>query len=397
MTSRVLQAWSGVDGAKVSLRFGGTTTIGNPLSTSDRLNGVLFNDPHGEVSGTFDCAKGGVLAIGGVKRSAGSKSFANGSAGQIVEGDVVVNDGAACFFERNGGLDGEEVLGHEIGHSLGFGHSKDKAALMWASAKGNARGCALGADDISGLYFLYPGAPGVQANPGTLSLTAANYSGGEGGAVSVTVQRAGGSTGAATVRIRTRNGSAKAPADFVAKDETLSWAHGDSSPRTVTVAVAGDAAKEAAETFQVELVTASGAPLGAIGNAVVTITDGKGGAAAGAGAGQLGLASTAAGVEETAKTVTLSVERTGGGTGAVTVVWRTLDASAKAGADYVAARGVLRWAAGDVKAKTLNVRLVDDKVAEGSESFLVKLLRATGGARLGEIATTAVKIQDNDR
>jgi chitinase len=213
--------------------------------------------------------------------------------------------------------------------------------------------------------------------------------------VTVTVQRVGGSTGAASVQIRTRNGTAKSPADFVAKDETLTWAHGDASPRTVAIALTGDAVKESAENFQVELVAAAGAPVGTVGNAVVTVTEGQG-AAAGVGAGLLGLASTAAGVEESAKTVSLRVERTGGGTGAVTVVWRTVDASAKAGGDYVVARGVLRWAAGDVAPKTLSVRLLDDKVAEGPESFLVKLLRATGGARLGGIAATAVKIQDND-
>jgi hypothetical protein len=396
MTSRALAAWSGVEGAKVSLRFGGTTTISKGFATSDRLNGVLWNDPFGEVSGTFDCARGGVLAIGGVKRSTSSRSFANGSAYSIVEADVVINDGAGCFFERNGGRDGEEVLGHELGHTLGFGHSKDKAALMWATAKGNGRGCALGADDIAGLYHLYPGAAGLSVQPGALTLSSATYEGVEGSTVTVAVERTGGSTGAASVRLRSRNAIAKAPADYAGFDETLTWLHGDASPKTIAIALSADAAREGGETFKIEMVSAAGAQAGAVQMATVTISDPQAGrAAAGGGGNRIELAADAASVDESKGTVNLTVRRSGAG-GPVSVVWRTLDRSAKAGADYVVARGVLRWGKDDVSPKTLTVKLIDDRVAEGREELVVKLLRTSGDTGLGDCVAATIEVHDDD-
>src|SRR6185503_14720398 len=61
---------------------------------------------------------------------------------------------------------------HEIGHSIGFGHSLDVNAIMYASARGNGRGATLGSDDIAVVTFLYPGsksappptAPGPPSN-----------------------------------------------------------------------------------------------------------------------------------------------------------------------------------------------------------------------------------------
>ncbi|HUP22866.1 MAG TPA: Calx-beta domain-containing protein, partial [Thermoanaerobaculia bacterium] len=394
MVSRALQAWSSVEGAKVNLRYGGATTLSKPFAVSDRLNGILWNDPYGEVSGTFDCASGGVLALGGVRRAAGSKSFANGSAAEVIEADIVVNDGAACFFERNNGLDGEEVLAHELGHTLGFGHSKDRAALMHASAKGDGRGGQLGVDDIKGLFYLYPGAPGVTVEPGQLTLELGNYAGAEGETVQISVHRVVGSTGAASVRIRTRNGTAKAPADFAALDQTLTWAHGEAGPKTVTIGLAVDKLKEPAEKFKVELLSYAGATAGAIQAAEVTITDGKSAQPASGGGNVVSLQGASSTVRETDGWVNLTVERTGSGKGPATVVWRTVDAAAKAGKDYVGGRGVVRWANGDVAPKQVRVRILDIRAAGPDRAFLVRLLRTTGDVQIGAVGATAVKILD---
>ena len=56
-----------------------------------------------------------------------------------------------------------EVITHELGHTLGLDHSADPNALMWISTAidGNNRG--LGADDVNGINYLYPGGSAAPA------------------------------------------------------------------------------------------------------------------------------------------------------------------------------------------------------------------------------------------
>jgi plastocyanin len=108
---------------------------------------------------------------------------------------------------------------------------------------------------------------------GTLELSPAAYTVEENaGAVTVVVQRLGGSEGAASVKYTTGNGSAKVNKDFTKRSGTLSWAAGDSEPKTIEVAVRNDTSREEDETFTVKLSKATGASLGA-STATVTIHD----------------------------------------------------------------------------------------------------------------------------
>jgi hypothetical protein len=49
---------------------------------------------------------------------------------------------------------------HELGHSIGFAHSADPAALMWVTAHGHDRDATLGADDKAGALVIYPAGSG---------------------------------------------------------------------------------------------------------------------------------------------------------------------------------------------------------------------------------------------
>jgi hypothetical protein len=83
---------------------------------------------------------------------------------RLVEADTVFNDGMDCFLGISANL--AEVACHELGHSIGLGHSADPAAMMWASAHGRGRDATLGSDDRAGVLAIYPstgGGPG----PGT--------------------------------------------------------------------------------------------------------------------------------------------------------------------------------------------------------------------------------------
>ena len=79
--------------------------------------------------------------------------------------------------------------------------------------------------------------------------------------------------------------------------------------------------------------------------------------------------------------------------GPVTVDYRTLDASATAGEDYVAREGTLRIAAGGT-GTTLRVTVLDDAVDEGEEKMVVVLQRASGAERDDYLASGTIENRD---
>lgn len=113
------------------------------------------------------------------------------------------------------------------------------------------------------------------------------------------------------------------------------------------------------------------------------------------GPGTLAFDSDGVHVRESAGAVTLTVERTGGAAGAVTVAWATVDGTAAAGSEYVAGGGALAFADGQTRA-SFQVTLLDDTAAEDNKSFSVALGNVTGGASLGDVAACTVTIVDDD-
>jgi hypothetical protein len=120
-------------------------------------------------------------------------------------------------------------------------------------------------------------------------------------------------------------------------------------------------------------------------------------AASGSAAGMVGFASTSYAVNEDSGTATLSVNRTGGSTGAITVSYTTNDGTAVSTYDYRPTSGILSWASGDATPKTITVPINDNHVTgSGTVSFNVELLNQTGGSQLGTNAASVVTITDND-
>jgi len=162
-----LTMWRSESSGVVNTAYAGTTTATGGLAVADQVNAILFEDPNNEIGGSFNCASGGVLAVGGVTSATGPIHTHNGTSFfNTVEGDVVTQDGAGCFFAGAGEKNGAEVFAHELGHALGLGHSCDpnngdcnttakNQALMRAVAHGDGRGAALSQDDRDGLAFLY--------------------------------------------------------------------------------------------------------------------------------------------------------------------------------------------------------------------------------------------------
>jgi len=94
--------------------------------------------------------------------------------------------------------------------------------------------------------------------------------------------------------------------------------------------------------------------------------------------------------------VTITVIRSGGKDGSVSVDYSTTDGTAKAGSDYSSSHGTLQWADGDNAEKTFDVAISNDSFFENDEAFSVNLSNVKRAA-LGGTAVTTVNIADDDQ
>jgi hypothetical protein len=159
--NRALNAWTNVETGSLILADGGAMA---PVAFDDGWscpngNRVTFNDPFNEIDNPSNC--GGVLGIGGFCGS-GHTTVVNGMTfNRITGGRVMMNNGfSTCSYWTETNM--AEILTHEIGHSIGFGHSADSDATMRGSAhldgRGNdtAQNPLIRADDRAGVEFSYP-------------------------------------------------------------------------------------------------------------------------------------------------------------------------------------------------------------------------------------------------
>jgi len=101
-------------------------------------------------------------------------------------------------------------------------------------------------------------------------------------------------------------------------------------------------------------------------------------------------------VSEGVTTASITVTRSGGTTGAVSVTARTTTGgTATAGSDYTTTSSVLSWGAGVSGNQTFTFPVLEDTVVEGNETVNLQLTLAVG-ADIGSQGTAAVTITDND-
>jgi hypothetical protein len=146
-----LAAWTNVTTSSLVLQDGGITAPG-PFSQCS-INRIVFNDPNKELTNPSNCS--GVLALGGYCSTGNTTVVSDTTFMQIVTGKVTFNNGwGVCSIWTKCNL--AEVATHEIGHTIGLGHSTDPNAIMYATAHFDGRCEALESDDIAGVSSIYP-------------------------------------------------------------------------------------------------------------------------------------------------------------------------------------------------------------------------------------------------
>ncbi|HEX8154014.1 MAG TPA: PKD domain-containing protein, partial [Thermoanaerobaculia bacterium] len=159
-----IAAWTSYSGAKILYSHGGAGTgIPGGVSSSNGVNEILFNDPRNDIEGTWSGS--GTVGLGGFSGTRGSAQWTapftadadhtqrTYSSVLIGEGNLAIQDGVS----PSSGISSSklaEILAHELGHTLGFGHSEDRTALMYAFVTGG--GASLKADDQVAARWLYP-------------------------------------------------------------------------------------------------------------------------------------------------------------------------------------------------------------------------------------------------
>ena len=210
------------------------------------------------------------------------------------------------------------------------------------------------------------------------------------GTVTLSVERFFDSDGAVSVDYETFPVTALAGVDFVAASGTLSWADGEEGVKAFTVTLINDSQQESDETFTVDLVDSTGGlTISSPDSATVTITNDDV-------AGAVKFSAASYTTIESAGTVAVTAQRTGGSAGAISIDYATSDASALAGVNYTAASGTLNWGDGDTADKTFIVSLIDNSIPETLKAFTVTLSNPGGGATLGTPVVVSVAIANDD-
>lgn len=111
--------------------------------------------------------------------------------------------------------------------------------------------------------------------------------------------------------------------------------------------------------------------------------------------GTIGFSQTSLTISEGAPSVSVTVTRQGGSSGAQTFSYATVAGTATAGVNYTGTGGTLVWGDGDASATTFTIGLVNDNqwTSPTARSFTLSLVRTSGTATLGT-STLTVNINE---
>ncbi len=223
---------------------------------------------------------------------------------------------------------------------------------------------------------------------GTPSLSIADVSVNEDdGTAAITVTRSGNTSGTVTFGVATQNnGNATPGSDFFGRSQSFTLTSGQTTA-VFNVTIVDDNAQESLETFGARIYAPSGATV-SDGNATISIVDNDSG---GGGTPSLVIQNRTFG--EGAGLVTVPIVMSQTSSSDVTVQVSTAAETAQGGQDYFGFTRTITIPAGSTSA-TVSVQLVDNNVAEPTETFRLRIY-APQGATIND-AIGQVTIIDND-
>jgi len=112
--------------------------------------------------------------------------------------------------------------------------------------------------------------------------------------------------------------------------------------------------------------------------------------------GTLQFSSGSYSISENGAQATVTVTRTGGVDGAVSVQYSSGGGTATIGGDYAATSGTLSWLDGDASDKTFTIAVTNDALNELDETVGLVLNNPSGGASLGNLSSATITIVDDD-
>lgn len=161
---RSVGLWVAEPGSNVRLATNGTTSAKWRLSAEDGRNGVMFDDPFGEMGERMSCGEGGLVGLTAVKFRCDRGSRlpgTNQTAVEIEEVNIAIRDGYLdCAQRHNAWAEFERLVTHEFGHAIGLDHSRDVNAIMRAFSlyplvRPRRDRYSLAEDDIEAVRSLY--------------------------------------------------------------------------------------------------------------------------------------------------------------------------------------------------------------------------------------------------
>jgi hypothetical protein len=192
-----------------------------------------------------------------------------------------------------------------------------------------------------------------------------------------------------TLNYFTVDGTATTINDYIAKAGTLTFAPGQTT-QNIVIGINSDSQVESDENFDVRLTNPANALINK-GTGVCTILndDVKP-------VGNLAFSSGSYSINENGGQALITVARSGGSNGAVSIKYSTSNGTAVAGSDYTPANGTLNWADGDTASKTFNVAIINNQQDGPDKSVNLTLSNPSGGASLGSPASALLTIVDDD-
>ena len=224
---------------------------------------------------------------------------------------------------------------------------------------------------------------------GVLGFSAADYTVLESaGTATLTVTRTNGSSGVVTVNYVTAPGTAVAGSDYTTTANTLTFQTGESN-KTFTVPVTDDVSVEPDETIILTLSAATGGATLGLSVATLTIIDND------FPAGRISFSQATYTVSETASSVLVAVNRTGGSVGSATATLTAQTGTATLGVHYAGVTTNLSWGNGDASARPVAITVFDNFDLDGSRAVNLGLNNFTGSVG-GNFTNAVLTITDDD-